>query len=42
LIQGLKGAGLEIDRRALSDLATNDPKAFSSLVEIAKKNVKVS
>jgi large subunit ribosomal protein L20 len=42
LIQGLKGAGIEIDRRALSDLATNDPKAFSSLVEIAKKNVKVS
>jgi large subunit ribosomal protein L20 len=42
LIQGLKGAGIEIDRRALSDLATHDPKAFSSLVEVAKKNVKVS
>jgi large subunit ribosomal protein L20 len=39
LIQGLKTAGVEVDRRALSDLATNDPAAFSQLVEIARKNV---
>ncbi len=42
LIQCLKSAGIEVDRRALSDLATNDPKAFANLVEVAKKNVKVS
>jgi large subunit ribosomal protein L20 len=42
LIQGLKAAGIEVDRRVLSDLATNDPKAFAALVEVAKKHVKVS
>ena len=42
LIQGLKSAGVEVDRRVLSDLATNDPKAFAQLAELAKKNVKVS
>jgi len=41
-IQGLKAAGVEVDRRVLSDLATNDPKAFAKLVEVARKNVKVS
>jgi large subunit ribosomal protein L20 len=39
LIQGLKIAGVEVDRRVLSDLATNDPAAFAKLVEIARKNV---
>ncbi len=39
-IQGLKEAGVEVDRRLLSDLATNDPAAFSALVEVARKNVK--
>lgn len=42
LIQGLKAAGIEVDRRLLSELATNDPKAFTALVEVAKKHVKVS
>ena len=41
-IQGLKAAGVEVDRRVLSDLATNDPVAFTALVEVARKNVKVS
>jgi large subunit ribosomal protein L20 len=41
-IQGLKAAGVEVDRRVLSDLATNDPAAFTALVEVARKNVKVS
>ncbi len=41
-IQGLKAAGIEVDRRLLSDLATNDPAAFTALVEVARKNVKVS
>jgi large subunit ribosomal protein L20 len=39
LIQGLKTAGVEVDRRVLSELAINDPAAFSQLVEIARKNV---
>jgi len=39
LIQGLKIAGVEVDRRVLAELATNDPAAFSKLVEIARKNV---
>jgi large subunit ribosomal protein L20 len=41
-IQGLKEAGVHVDRRVLSELATNDPKAFSALVEVARKNVKLS
>jgi large subunit ribosomal protein L20 len=39
LIQGLKIAGVEVDRRVLAELANNDPAAFSKLVEIARKNV---
>jgi len=39
-IQGLREAGVEVDRRLLSDLATNDPAAFAALVEVARKNVK--
>jgi len=39
LIQGLKGAGVEVDRRLLSELATNDPAAFTALVEVARKHV---
>ena len=37
LIQGLKNAGVEIDRRLLSELATNGPAAFTALVEVARK-----
>jgi large subunit ribosomal protein L20 len=36
VVQGLKAAGLEVDRRMLADLAVNDPKAIESLVETAK------
>jgi large subunit ribosomal protein L20 len=39
LMQGLRIAGVEVDRRVLSELATNDPAAFAKLVEIARKNV---
>ena len=35
-IQGLKLAGIEVDRRMMADLAVNDPAAFSALVEAAK------
>lgn len=34
---GLKQAGIEMNRKALSELAIADPKAFGSLVETAKK-----
>ena len=35
-IQGLKAAGIEVDRRMLAELAVNDPKAFASLVDTAR------
>jgi len=38
-IQGLKVAGVEVDRKNLSELAISDPAAFTALVEIAKANV---
>ena len=38
-IQGLKSGGVEVDRRILSELATNDPAAFAALVEVARKHV---
>jgi large subunit ribosomal protein L20 len=36
-VQGLKAAGVEVDRRMLADLAVNDPTAFAALVEQAKQ-----
>jgi large subunit ribosomal protein L20 len=36
-MSGLKKASVELDRKVLADLALNDPKAFSQLVEEAKK-----
>lgn len=36
LINGLKKAGIELDRKILADLAVNDPQGFSSLVNQAK------
>ena len=41
-IQGLKVAGVEVDRRVLADLAINDPQAFSTLVEVARKHAVVA
>jgi large subunit ribosomal protein L20 len=38
-VQGLKAAGVEVDRKILADLAVNDADAFASLVEVAKANV---
>ena len=35
-IHGLKVAGIELDRKILSDLAVNDEAAFKSLAEQAK------
>ena len=36
LIQGLRLAGVEVDRRVLADLAVNDAPAFAALVKVAK------
>ena len=38
-IQGLKAAGVEIDRKNLAELAVSEPAAFSALVEIARNAV---
>ncbi|MBC7298038.1 MAG: 50S ribosomal protein L20 [Demequina sp.] len=37
LIQGLKAAEVEVDRRMLAELAVSDEAAFAQLVDIAKK-----
>ena len=36
-MHGLKVAGIELDRRALADLAVNEPNTFAELVGSAKK-----
>ena len=38
-IQGLKAAGVEVDRRMLAELAVNDAAAFSGLVVIARQSL---
>jgi large subunit ribosomal protein L20 len=38
-IQGLKAAGVEVDRKILADLAVNDAPAFAVLAETAKANL---
>jgi len=35
-MNGLKKAGVTLDRKVLSDLAINDPAAFAKLAEISK------
>jgi len=35
-IQGLKAAGVEVDRKVLADLAVTDPAAFAALVGVAR------
>ena len=36
LIQGLKLAGVEVDRKMLAELAVSDENAFAALVEVAR------
>ena len=36
LIQGLRLAEVEVDRKNLAELAVSDPAAFAALVEVAK------
>ena len=38
-IQGLRLAGVDVDRKMLADLAVNDPAAFSALVDVARANL---
>jgi len=38
-IQGLKVAGVEIDRKNLAELAVSEPAAFAALVEVARAAV---
>jgi large subunit ribosomal protein L20 len=37
-IQGLRVAGVEVDRKILAELAVSDPTAFAALVDIAREN----
>ena len=37
LIHGLNLAGIEINRKVLSELAITDPEAFSNIVDSAKE-----
>ncbi len=39
-MNGLKKANIEINRKMLSEIAINDPAAFTQLVETAKANLK--
>ena len=37
LIAGLKAANINLDRKILSELATNEPKAFEAVVKATRK-----
>lgn len=39
LMEGLRRAGVEADRKILADLAVKDPAAFASLVDVAKQQL---
>ena len=38
-VQGLKAAGVEVDRKVLAEIAVTDEAAFAALVEVAKANL---
>ena len=38
-MNGMKLAGIDINRKMLSEIAINDPKAFAELVEVDKKQI---
>jgi large subunit ribosomal protein L20 len=38
-MNGIKLAGIDINRKMLSEIAINDPKAFADLVQIAKNQI---
>ena len=39
-MNGLKEAGIDLDRKILSDIAINEPDSFKSLVEQAQTALK--
>lgn len=39
-MHGLKLAGIDLNRKVLSEMAINDPAAFKAIVESAEKNIK--
>jgi len=41
-INGLKLAGVEIDRKIMADMAVADPAAFAKLAEVAKQQLEAS
>jgi large subunit ribosomal protein L20 len=42
LVQGLRIAEIEVDRKNLAELAVSDPSAFTALVEIARASLPAS
>ena len=40
-MNGLKQAGVELDRKALADLAVHSPEAFTELADRAKEGLGV-
>ncbi len=42
LVNGLKLAGIELDRKMLSDIAVNDPDGFRSIVDRARTALETS
>ena len=39
-VEGLKAAGIELDRKVLADIAVHDEAAFGALVQQAKEALK--
>ena len=42
VIQGLKAADVQVDRRMLAEIAVSDPAAFDKLVELARASLPAS
>ena len=42
LMHGLRLAGVEINRKLLSELAVTDPAAFAQIVDVARKRIQPS
>ena len=36
-MDGLKKAGIDLDRKVLADLAVNDPSGFAQIAELARR-----
>jgi len=41
LIEGLKAAGVEVNRKMLAEMATREPTSFTNLVAVAKAKLSV-